>query len=424
MRSAPASNRDAGELRRARRRLSFVDAGNAAKVLRHDRYWSSVFWKLYLDECRFLRLRDPPAALALAVHAPELVSRISRLGEGPESHRCTLFRSEAERDSAAVRSWALVADCQRLCGHFEAAHRALGRARRTASRSPKILFAAASELRRATACYELAAGHRRRALGQVEELVRVSDEALGCAGHVDDETSLQFAESLLLAGSARSWLGPPADAVDPAAQPRSDGDLAVLARCASFARPRLPLGAAVFDAAMDLLDRRLYGPRTSPAVLEPAGSWLRRARRQPFRRGERSRRMRLTWSEGRVLSMLGISRLAQRRLQRVRDILASENDPLRLALVTLDLVMLDVGFDDRESAARRLAETRQELRGGADPELDEMLRHARHASWDSLLVFRRRLARRLERELPEALVPRPPSSGDAAYSTPSLGGVA
>ena len=412
---------DAGELRRARRRMSSVDADNAAKVLRHDRYWTSAFWHLYRQECRLLRLRDPSAAHKLAVHAPQLVSRIERLGLSGGARAGMVFRSEAERSSAAVRSWALLADCERLCGRFEASRQAFARAGEEAARSGKISFAAFSELRRESVRQELAAGRGQDAWAQLDELATASDALITDQAQIDDETSQQFAETLLLLGSARQWL----DASSWSGQSsRSapDSDLAALARCAFFACPRRPLGAAIFDAALDLLDRRLNGERPTPAVLEPAGAWLRQARRQSFRRGERLRRTRLLWSEGRVLSLLGITRLAQRRLQRVCDELSSAGDPLRLALVTLDLVILDVGFDDRERASCRLARAREAL-AREHTELDELLRQARQASWDSLLVFRRRLARRLERQPPAALVPRPPTS-ETVYSAPSLGGVA
>ncbi|MEO1086184.1 MAG: hypothetical protein AAFY88_18245, partial [Acidobacteriota bacterium] len=237
----------------------------------------------------------------------------------------------------------------------------------------------------------------------------------------DDEAALQHAETLLVL--AASAVHVPVDCGGRAASIISESP-ATLGECAAFARPRQRLGAPIFDAALDLLDRRLDGGRPAPSVLESAGRWLRRARRQPFRRGDKLRRLRLSWAEGRVLSLLGIARLAERRLERAQFLLGELGESHRFALVTLDLALLDKGRDDRSAASQRLASALNHLRGQeTGDEVREMLRQARRASFDSLTVFRRRLGRQLSPPPPLAFRPAAPPP-EVAWSTPSFGGVA
>ncbi|MEM1177268.1 MAG: hypothetical protein AAGM22_02890 [Acidobacteriota bacterium] len=427
----PPSSADPGEQRRrARRRLRFVTPQNASKVLRHDRYWSSAFWALLLEECRWRRLTDPAAACALARHGPALVARIGELAEASRrsggargGRRPELFSSDVAQHSALVRSWSVLADCERLAGSLEAARTALSRAVDAARTARRVQIVAACELTRQRALFDLSAGSSAGASVALAELPGTLREALARDGS-NDEIALAHAEGLLVLASL-----PRQFQVAASGAPERP---ALLCECAAFARPRHRLGSPIFDAALDALDRSLDGSRPAPGVLEASGRWLRQARRQPFRRGEKLRRLRLSWAEGRVLSLLGIGRLAERRLERCQRGLGDlgpgegRGEPGLYALATLDLALLDIGRDDRPTASKRLGDALGVLQGtGAEREVFEILRQARRASFDSLLVFRRRLGRRILPETSPAWLPSPTVAQDgAAWSTPSCGGVA
>ncbi|MEM6793526.1 MAG: hypothetical protein AAF725_06060 [Acidobacteriota bacterium] len=407
--------------RLAARRMGYITPSNAAKVLGHDRYWTAEFCQLFFEHAELLRFDDPAAAAVLLRLMPELLRRV-RVGD-----RAGQFADPAAMASLEVRSWALLADCERLRDRPSTARRAVERARALAAAAPRVSLLAAAEVYRRGAALAIEGGgapasgeespgpetlERARA-----QLVAARGLLQPASGVVEAHAPRAHAETLLMIGGL------------PARDRRAG--LAELAEALAFSRPHEPAGSAVFEAALDLLEPRLGEQAISLRTFDQVGFWLKLALKQRLPRHDRLCRPRLLWSEGRVLSALGVSQLAERRLSKVWQLLADLDEPVRLALVTLDLVMLDAGRDDRRSAARRLEQALERL-DGAPPrssprpeEIPELLRQARSASLTTLQVFRRRLARRLpESRPPRALVPRPRCAPAAAlWPLPSIHGV-
>ena len=122
---------------KAVRRVSYVTAENASKVLGHDRFWNAAFVFALLDACRQRCLDGPQEALALARHAAELPALV-RVGPGRED-----FPSERDRRSWRAHAAAVYGETARVAGRPAEAGRALRRAYEICSEGPVLAVAAA-----------------------------------------------------------------------------------------------------------------------------------------------------------------------------------------------------------------------------------------------------------------------------------------
>ena len=75
---------------KARRRIATVTPENAAKVRRHERYWTRPFLELFFERCERSKFERPAETLAEVKHLADLVSLI-RIGDEPGE-----LRSESE----------------------------------------------------------------------------------------------------------------------------------------------------------------------------------------------------------------------------------------------------------------------------------------------------------------------------------------
>ena len=101
----------------ARRRIGWITADNAGKVVTKDIYWTVAFLNMYLDRCDELGMDRPSEGLALALHAPNL-SRLIGIGERPGE-----YRSPMEKASYEVLSLAVLGSLCRRAGRNDDAER-------------------------------------------------------------------------------------------------------------------------------------------------------------------------------------------------------------------------------------------------------------------------------------------------------------
>ena len=99
----------------ARRRIGWITAKNAGKVVTKDIYWKVGFLNMFLDRCDELGQADPEDGLALALHAPNL-SRLIGIGDRPGEYRNAIQKTSYEVLSLAV----LGSLCRRAGQHDDA----------------------------------------------------------------------------------------------------------------------------------------------------------------------------------------------------------------------------------------------------------------------------------------------------------------
>ena len=347
----------------ARRRLSYITPDNAQKVLRHDRYWTPELIDLYLERCEQARLDDPAAAWKLVRWATELVGLV-RVGERPGE-----MASRAEKVSWQARSLALEGEIAALAGLRDKAEPAFARAAALSTRE-KIKVVAGAELQRRRAAFALREGRRDEARRHLALALPLFRRLGGGAG---------LAETLLLQGAV----------ADHAA-------MVALAEALTWASPKGRLEKRLHDASLALLMERLHEPRVPYEEYEAILGWLYLARKKWFaRRSKSTRKLGVIWAEGRVLSCLGLGRLAQRRLATVWQGFSRLGRFEAMAVAGLDLASVLIGDDERHLAEDVLAETRARiLRLSGDAELCRAVSEAEGMTLTELPAHRQETAAR------------------------------
>lgn len=347
----------------ARRRLSYITPDNAQKVLRHDRYWTPELIHLYLERCEQARLTDPVGAWKLVRWAAELVELV-RIGAGQGE-----MASRAEKVSWQARSLALEGEIAALAGLQERVEPAFSRAASLSTRE-KIKIVAGAELQRRRGAFAAREG-------RLEEARRHLASALPLFRRL--EGGIGLAETLLLHGAT----------TDHAA-------MVALSEALSWASPKGDLERSVHDAALALLMERLHEPRVSYEEYEAILGWLYLTRKKWFaRRSKSKRKLGVIWAEGRVLSCLGLGRLAQRRLATVWQGFSRLGRFEPTALAGLDLAAVLIGDDERRLARDVLRETRARiLRLCGDAELSRAVSAAESMTLNELPGHRQATARR------------------------------
>ena len=310
--------------RMARRRIRYISPLNAGKVLAHRRYWTLPFLRIYLENCDEHIFHDPEDGYLLAQHAPELARRID------------VAQTDSDYvDETAKRSWRV-----RALAVWGSSCRAYG------------------ELTQAEAAYRLAA-----------ELA---------ADGVDRESAGEL--RLRTAVLAFSRLDPNAgplleDAVQDFTVAGRQSRLAnaLVVRGALRVREMDPLGLADSARALELADattargqRTMIGALHNMAIAATRGAssiesqevahrLLQAVKKRLANKPRSLTKMRVFWVEGLLLAKMGITRLAEKRLLRVRDGLEILGDALALTLASLDLAVILIS-DGSVEAARALAD--------------------------------------------------------------------
>ncbi len=323
--------------RHAQRLVRCVRPENARKVLRHERYWTPEFLRLFLMRCDRLRLLDPEAARRLVEPVADLTERIA-------------YPSRAVGRSFRLCAVSLVAEIFALTGDRPSADEEFRRVERLISGAKVHRLAAADYFRHRGAVARLR-GHRDDAgalLGRSASLYRAA------AGQGEAHG---LAEVLMLRGSA-----------------------VCSAESLAWVRPDLkdPFRNALFDGAWWGLHQEV-SKRVGPEELQACVRRLRSANRKWYlHRKTTARRVRLIWTEGRMLARLGLDALAAKRLHRARKQAIRLDLPVVVALVVLDLASILVGQDDLDGFHALLEETGPQIR--SHKALSDVLERARQAS--------------------------------------------
>ena len=320
--------RSAGDaLRHARQLIRCVKPENVRKVLRHERYWTPEFLRLFLARCDRLRLLDPEAARRLIGPLADLTERVT-------------FPSRAVGRSFRLCGVSLAAEVFELTGDRTRADSEARKAEGLMTGAKVHQIAAADFFRHQGAVARLR-GHGNRADAFLDRSVSLYR---GSAGQGEAHG---LAEALMLRGR----LGSPSAVVE-------------LAESLAWVRPDLkdPFRNALFDGIWWLLHRRVSG-RAGADALQACLGWIRAANRKWYlHRKTSARRVRLIWTEGRILARLGMDALAAKRLHRARKRAARLDLPEVVALVVLDLASILVGQNDLDGFHALLDEAGPQVR--------------------------------------------------------------
>ncbi|MCG8456132.1 MAG: hypothetical protein MI919_07610 [Holophagales bacterium] len=383
---------------RALRRLSYVTPENGEKVFGHDRYWTLAFLQVFLDACRYRCLDVPEEILPLARLAPELAALV-RVGDDSED-----FPSERDRRSWRVFAAAVHGEVARAAGRRAEADRAFRRAYALCGEGPVLAVAAADlALRQAALQAEEGSSEAPPTLERALELFRhpvVGRQAGSREG---------LAEALLLRAAFRASVGE-AGMIDAAEAAYRAGP--------GKGRPGRVLAVAVHRVFQETGARHVQAEHHQTAL-----ALLHRIRRRHFSHAVRSMpKMRLFWTEGRVLSTLGITRMAVRRLEAACQGFERLGAGWEVAAVNFDLAISLVMEGSEAEAVELLGRARSRLEArGAPPDQLEALARA-HPEVSALRAERDHLiARNDSPAVPRALwtgLVRPPAMAGAGRGKP------
>ncbi|MEM9554733.1 MAG: hypothetical protein AAGC60_10775 [Acidobacteriota bacterium] len=344
------------EQKKARDRMRLVTPETSYKVLGHPRYWTVEFLRLYLDHCDAVALDDPDAACTMAEQAPMLAQRI-RVGE-----RSGEFPNEAQKRSLRLLALAVHGSCCRASERLRQAQECFDACE--AFLAEGVTLEAAAELKRRQAGLLGMRGDT-RALRLVDEALEIFARASGLEGE---------AEALLLRAALEHRFQ------------RATG-LADASRAMRAARLTTDRGQRTVEAALHFLTFTLLDERPTIVEQQQAYRILQAVKKRLAHRPKSLRKMKVFWIEGLLLSSLGITRHAVRRLAKARDGLLSLGHAFELALVSLDLACAHLEDGEPERARRLAAATRSDLEElDAEPEILQSLE-----TWNRTSSIGRRL---------------------------------
>ncbi len=355
----------------ARRRLRTVTSQNCGKVVARSCYWTVEFLHLFLDLCDAQAFDAPDDGYALAVQAPELARRVRVCDEA--GHGAGHYANSAEKHSARVLALSVLGSCSRAAGRLSEADAAFGLAfdlafGRDSGMAPELAH-------RSDACKDAQrADFRDLDLKVIADLRRRHAVLLlqtgrnGIAEEIEAslelcrraEWSAGLADALLLRGV---WL----------TQTSKSGavDYAEAMRLADQGTPR---GRRTFSGAVQNLALAITTHGVSLPEQESAYRLLQRVREMLAKRPKSVRKMKVYWTEGLLLSNLGVSRHAARRLAKARAGFAELSSPVDFVLVTLDLASI-YRQDGELKLLRQLVENTFETMASLsdDPRLMELI---------------------------------------------------
>ncbi|MEM1177322.1 MAG: hypothetical protein AAGM22_03185 [Acidobacteriota bacterium] len=314
----------------ARRRIRYISPLNAGKVLAHRRYWTLPFLKLYLEACDEKIFEDPEEGYLLCQHAPELARRIEVHGntETGESTAWS-YGDPAEKRSWRVRALAVWGSSCRAYGEFTQAEAAYRLATELAGEGVDAESFGELRLRAAV----LAFARYDDGAAQLLDLAIDDFTASACRA--------RLADAWVVRGALRIRDMDPRGLVDSARALE-------LADTASTRGRRTMVGA--------LHNMAIAATRGTSSIesQEVAHRLLQTVKRRLANKPRSLTKMRIFWVEGLLLAKMGITRLAEKRLTRVRDGLEQLGAPLAFVLASLDLAAI-LASDGGVDAARALA---------------------------------------------------------------------
>ena len=345
-------------------------------MVSHDRYWNPEFLQIYLSECELLRLQDAEAAWNQIRWAADLARRI-RVDDGG-------FSCAGERWFWLTRALILDAEIAAAVGRWDRCTAAFNEAESTSRKIRDLGLVA--ELHRRRASVLMMAGHRderggpagnaERLLSHSIDLYRRGEQGRASAQDLNQGLS----EALLLDGcgsGARGVVG--------------------LSEAIYRSNPHRGLGQKLFDGALSLLMAKLDDPGVGLEAYDLISRWIYAAQKRWLSRPRKKckRKQSLIWAEGRVLSSLGLGRLAERRLGRAWQGFSELGEYESMVLAALDLAYVVIGHGDRPLAQEILRLSRQRVhRQCGDGELKEVLAKAEDLSLADLGRLRLEVADR------------------------------
>lgn len=331
--------------RMARRRIRYISPLNAGKVLAHRRYWTLPFLRLYLETCDEHIFHDPEDGYLLAQHAPELARRI-------ETGRADgAYAGEDEKRSWRVRALAVWGSSCRAYGELTQAEAAYRLATELAAGGVDPESAGELRLRAAV----LAFSRLDASAGPLLEQAITDFSAAGRQG--------RLADALVVRGALRIREMDPLGLVDSA-------------RALELADATMARGQRTMIGALHNMAIAATRGTSSIESQEVAHRLLQTVKKRLANKPRSLTKMRVFWVEGLLLAKMGITRLAEKRLLRVRDGLQQLGDALALTLASLDLAVIRIS-DGSPEAARSLAEDtaeRVESMTAGDPQLRSVIR--------------------------------------------------
>lgn len=316
----------------ARRRIGWITAENAGRVVTKDIYWTVPFLNLYLDRCDELGMEKPDEGLILALHAPNL-SRLIGIGE-----RSGEYRSKKQKISYEVLSLAVLGSLCRRAGRRDDAERNYSHAFDIVSKE-SVAPTAEAELCLRYGYFQTCLGAE-NAIDYLDRAVRIGQndslaEALNARGH--------------WYANRGEW--------EPA---NRDFSSALLAVNRKSKKSKRTAAAAIVNLAFTIASGTLDFDAQTQAL-----ECIREARGQIPRLTHT--KCRLLWMEGIINRNLLFWRPAARLLSRARKGMFQLNEAADYVLVSLDLASvyyLEGEFEKYERLQTSTATAFEEIAGG------------------------------------------------------------
>lgn len=310
--------------RAAQRRIGYVSPLTAGKVLGHERYWTLPFLRLYLDLCDETAFHHPEEGYLLGQHAPELARRIPYGEQG--------YQTELERRSWRVHALAVWGSCCRVCGELTQAESAYRLARELGERH-SVSADCRGEVHARLGVLRLTQG-RPQALEEVSRAIEL---------FASSDNHRRVADCLSIRGLARYLSGDPKSLAD-------------LTRALELADGRGVRGRRTVTTILHNMALVITGGGVDVTAQEMAYRLLTVVKRR-LPRNRSVQKAKIIWVEGLLLARLGITRLAERRLQRARKSFRQSQEAFELAAVSLDLVCFYLEEGDLAAAEEMAVET-------------------------------------------------------------------
>ena len=291
--------------------------GKTEIILEQEKYWDLTFLQVFLDRCDEVLFDDPRVGLELSKLAPRLAALIPR--RRPHEWQ---YVGEAEKRlhrELSVRSHAVLGGAYRAGARFEEADYAYRVARQICNSGPVRPEARANLYKRLA--------RLRTAQKRYDDASKLIDFAIDVYRHRDQG---YYADALLMKGYVLGESGCHAEAIP------LFGEALLLAKPI---RRSSSLVKRTFQSAVHNLANAV-SRGCGPDDVIAAHRFVKEAKKFYVKKPSSINKHKLNWVEGRIVSRLGSTRLAERRFRGAVEQFLKLGAPLEAAFVSLDLAII------------------------------------------------------------------------------------
>ncbi len=286
-------------------------------ILEQEKYWDLTFLRVFLDRCDEVLFDDPRAGLELAKLAPRLAASIPQ--RRPHEWRYVGESEKRLHRELSVRSHAVLGGAHRAGAGFEEADRAYRVSRQICDSGPVRPETRANLYKRLA--------RLRTAQKRYSDASKLVDFAIEVYRDRDQE---YYADALLMKGYVLGESGRHAEAIP------------FFGEALQLTKPMRRSSSLVkrtFRSAVHNLANAV-SRGCGPDDVIAAHRFVKEAKKFYVKKPSSINKHKLNWVEGRVVSRLGSTRLAERRFRGAVEQFLKLGAPLEAAFSSLDLAII------------------------------------------------------------------------------------